>query len=80
MDLMEQLIEEVHDYKEYKQMHREAKEEGNHELAFWLDRIAADERSHARWLYEYLCEKGKINEQGRALWAKIDEMPRIYPE
>lgn len=72
MDLMEKFIEEVHDYKEYKHMHREAKEHGHHELAFWLDRIAADERSHARWLYEYLCDEGKINEQGRELWKEIE--------
>lgn len=72
MDLMAKFIEEAHDYKEYKEMHCKAKEEGNHELAFWLERIAEDEHSHARWLYEHLREEGKINQQGRDLWEEIE--------
>lgn len=71
MELMEKYMEEIHDYKEYKKMHREAKEKGCHELAFWLDRIAADERSHAKWLHDHLCEHDMMTEAGRAAWEEM---------
>jgi len=71
MEMMDKYMEEIHDYKEYKKMHREAKEHECHELAFWLDRIAADERSHAKWLHDYLCDKGKMTEAGKAAWEEM---------
>lgn len=72
MDLLAKYMEEVHDYKEYKHMHREAKNEDKHELAFWLDRIAADERSHAKWLHDYLCHHDMMTDKGRELWDEIN--------
>lgn len=71
MDLMSKYTEEIHDYHEYKKMCREARAEEKYELAFWLERIAADERSHAKWLHGHLTHEGKMTPAGEELWKSV---------
>jgi ferritin len=56
--VVKKLIDEVEGLKGYYKMRSVAKERGNEELAFWIHQIIEDERSHVKWIWEYLKEHG----------------------
>jgi ferritin len=50
------LIEEVEGIKGYYKMRAVARERGNEDLAFWIQQIIEDERTHIEWIWNYLKE------------------------
>ena len=54
--VVKKLIEEVEGIKGYYKMRAVAIEQQNEELAFWLQRIIEDERSHIEWIWNFLKE------------------------
>lgn len=56
--IVKTLIDEVEGLKGYYKMRAVAKERGDDVLTFWLQQIIKDERSHVKWIWEYLKEHG----------------------
>jgi ferritin len=56
--VVKKLIEEVEGLKGYYKMREVAIERRNEELAFWIQRIIEDERTHVEWIWNYLKDHG----------------------
>jgi ferritin len=56
--IVKTLIDEVEGLKGYYKMRAVAMERGDDVLTFWLQQIIKDERSHVKWIWEYLKEHG----------------------
>ena len=67
--VVKKLIEEVEGLKGYYKMREIAIHRQNEELAFWMQRIIEDERSHVKWIWEYLKTHGADTKE-------VDEMCR----
>ena len=69
--IIKTLIEEVEGLKAYYKMRGIAQDNGDEYLEFWLQQIIEDERSHVKWIWDYLKKHGENTREIDAICREL---------